>query len=437
MARCVHDPQFGRRPSRFDEGSRIRDRDHIVVRTVHHEERARSQELGRSERIERRNLVLPRLGVVGELRIGDEANRSRVLEKASRFVYPFLQRCGRAEGCDPAYPSVISSNADRKRTPKTGASDPDAADIGSRNERVDGRLEIATPSFDRKVTWACTSTAKIHCEYDPARVTRKSFRQIRIRRCVRCGSAGSARQAVTENQSGCACQSGRTRQVRGERQSVYLDSKFHSTLTLVGTPLSCRIVTPITPQSLAPACKEWGAVVRALLEGEQVLDVRKGGIRETGRQFELEASRFLLFPTVEHQQPELLKPAYQSWVSPEQFRTESQIIIGGWADVMHHAFCTTPEQLQALDSKLIWTEEYANARLAWKARQPLWVLVLRVHRFLEPIVIPDREQYHGCSSWCDLADLEANPFERPSEPALSDTAFAGRINQLPEWCRPV
>ncbi|MFZ4515488.1 MAG: DUF1802 family protein [Acidimicrobiia bacterium] len=195
-------------------------------------------------------------------------------------------------------------------------------------------------------------------------------------------------------------------------------------------------MTATTPQSTPIACKEWGAVVRALLAGEQILDVRKGGIRESGRAFDLAAQRFCLYPTVEHQQATLLKPAYQSWVAPDEVRVGSDIVIGGWADVVHHALCTTPEDLATIDSKLIWTEEYANQRLAWKARQPLWVLILRVHRFIEPIVIPDREQYHGCTSWCDLTDFPPDPYALPSEPALSDAAFAGRIAQLPDWCRP-
>ena len=65
---------------------------------------------------------------------------------------------------------------------------------------------------------------------------------------------------------------------------------------------------------MAPACKEWAAVVHALLEGEQILDVRKGGIREDGRHFSVQATRFWLYPTAEHQKPELLKEPYRHWI---------------------------------------------------------------------------------------------------------------------------
>jgi len=181
------------------------------------------------------------------------------------------------------------------------------------------------------------------------------------------------------------------------------------------------------------ACKEWDAVVRALLEGEQVIDLRKGGIREPGRQFDLASDRFFLYPTVEHQEPDLLKAAYRDWVDPAPVRRAGQIVIGGWADVIAHATIDDDAALATLDSKHIWTDAYAQSRLNWKARQPLWVLVLRVHRLLEPIAIPDRSEYHGCTSWMSLADMPADPYALPSEPVLSDTAFAGKLAGLPEW----
>ena len=48
--------------------------------------------------------------------------------------------------------------------------------------------------------------------------------------------------------------------------------------------------------------------MRALLAGEQILDLRKGGIREEGRHFALRSTRVWLYPTVEHQERELVRP---------------------------------------------------------------------------------------------------------------------------------
>jgi len=42
------------------------------------------------------------------------------------------------------------------------------------------------------------------------------------------------------------------------------------------------------------AFKEWAVTVRALAEGEQLLTLRKGGIREPGKHFKLDYDRFFL-----------------------------------------------------------------------------------------------------------------------------------------------
>jgi hypothetical protein len=186
-----------------------------------------------------------------------------------------------------------------------------------------------------------------------------------------------------------------------------------------------------------PAFKEWGVIVHALLEGEQILDVRKGGLHEDGRRFGLQATRVWLYPTAEHQDPELLKPAYRSTIDLAAGSPVGQPIrIDGWADIVGTATITEPEQLDALDAKLIWTREYAESRLHWKKRQPLWVLAMRVHRLVEPLEVPWREDYGGCTSWVDLEGLPADPATLPSELALSDVAFNARmkgvVDALPE-----
>ena len=168
--------------------------------------------------------------------------------------------------------------------------------------------------------------------------------------------------------------------------------------------------------------------MRALLAGEQILDVRKGGLREDGRHFGLRSRRFWLYPTAEHQRPELLKPAYRHQIDLSPGSPVGEPIrIDGWADTVGVATITDPDHLAALDSKLIWTLDYAASRLKWKKRDPLWVLALRVHRLQEPVTVPWRDEYGGCTSWVELDGLPADPASLPSEPALSDVAFEGRL----------
>lgn len=183
----------------------------------------------------------------------------------------------------------------------------------------------------------------------------------------------------------------------------------------------------------APAYKEWAAVVHALLEGEQILDIRKGGIREDGRHFAVQSTRLWLYPTLEHQRPELLKTAYARWVDREPPADgPGDFEIAGWADVVGVATTSDPDVLDALDGKVIWSKEYVETRFKWKKRDPLWILALRVHRLAEPIVVPYRDEYGGCTSWVELDGLPDDPASLPSEPVLSDVAFEAKLKGATE-----
>ena len=188
-----------------------------------------------------------------------------------------------------------------------------------------------------------------------------------------------------------------------------------------------------------PALKEWAAIVHALLEGEQIVDVRKGGIREDGRHFDVPARRCWLSPTAEHQKRELLKPAYAHWVDlAEAAPVGEPITVRGWADVVDVATISEPEHLDALDSKLIWARDYVESRFTWKRRDPLWVLALRVYALETPLTVAWDDAYGGCTSWVTYAGVPADPATLPSTPVLSDVAFEskhkGIRDAVPEEC---
>lgn len=176
-------------------------------------------------------------------------------------------------------------------------------------------------------------------------------------------------------------------------------------------------------------------MVDALLRGEQILDLRKGGIREEGRRFELRGDRFWLFPTYEHQDAALLKPAHRpalKRVLVERGRAADHVRIDGWAEVAGTALLTDPEPLEALDREFIWTGEYAAKRLRWKRRQPLWLLALRVHRVDKPLIVPMVPDYAGCSSWVTLRGVVDDPATLPGEPAVEASEFASRLRAVTE-----
>ena len=65
------------------------------------------------------------------------------------------------------------------------------------------------------------------------------------------------------------------------------------------------------------AFKEWYAIVEAIGSGRQNILLRKGGIHEGKRGFELRSESFWLFPTFFHQQLEKLNPEIGIDVIPQ------------------------------------------------------------------------------------------------------------------------
>ena len=187
------------------------------------------------------------------------------------------------------------------------------------------------------------------------------------------------------------------------------------------------------------AIKEWAVTVRALAEGEQLLTLRKGGIREENKHFEIEHDRFFLYPTFDHQRNDLVRESHvpelgralEEGVWPEASRpprrccrTAASPSPTGCASApgprsSASYLITDPRAIDALSPYYIWTPDYAEKRLAWKRRHPLHVIVLRTYRIPRPVTVKVRPEYHGCRSWIDLyRDL---PFE--GTPVLSDDEF--------------
>ena len=178
---------------------------------------------------------------------------------------------------------------------------------------------------------------------------------------------------------------------------------------------SCRI-----------ALKEWAVAVKALDRGEQILLLRKGGIREDGKDFRVLYPEFLLYPTFEHQKEDLLKPWYHRdlrQVLPQAGDMET-ITFSHWARVEEVIELTEQEKVDNLSSYYIWTQDYAQKRLHWKPRHPLSVMLLRVYRLQEPRRLPYLERYGGCKSWVELSqDVPLGQLT----PALTEEEFSIRV----------
>ncbi|KEQ25515.1 DUF1802 family protein [Paenibacillus tyrfis] len=184
------------------------------------------------------------------------------------------------------------------------------------------------------------------------------------------------------------------------------------------------------PQGQAVGLKEWAVAVEALKQGRQILIMRKGGIREETRDFQVESDSFYLYPTYEHQRKELIKPEFAERVddwAPEGNGEQAEI--GCCAELAEDILIETEEQLAKLKPFHIWTDRLAEERLKWKRTKPLHVMLLRVYALDEPVRIPVLDEYNGCKSWIGLPESLNGA---PRRPVLTDEAFAIEANRIRE-----
>ena len=122
------------------------------------------------------------------------------------------------------------------------------------------------------------------------------------------------------------------------------------------------------PNESQIAFKEWAVTVDALAQGQQVLLLRKGGIHEVTKDFRVAHPEFLLYPTYEHQQEDLLKPASQPLLQQTLMHSHAPdtVTFSYWAQVTETIKVAEPEKVQEYSKYHIWPNEYTDARLRWK-----------------------------------------------------------------------
>ena len=186
-----------------------------------------------------------------------------------------------------------------------------------------------------------------------------------------------------------------------------------------------------SPSLLIAALKEWAVAIEALTQGDTIVLLRKGGIREQA--FTIEQPQIWLYPTYEHQKPHLLKPDYASRVVQVESGWHPETVsIRSQACITHAYEVTDPAIVEALLPFHIWASEFVSERLKWKARLPLTVLLLRVYALPAARSIPYRTEYGGCKSWIELqADLPSNV-----APVLEDSAYQARVKAVQAALQP-
>lgn len=169
------------------------------------------------------------------------------------------------------------------------------------------------------------------------------------------------------------------------------------------------------------ALKEWSIVIDALAAGRQVFLLRKGGIAEGKRGFELLHRRFLLFPTWEHQHREALQPAWRERFEALEPPDGSTVELRYLAEV--HDIQPAPPDLRpflAHPETHVWTSRFFEKRYAYRPDLPLFVVAVRIFELPAPVNVPNDRRYQGCRSWVSLYEEVSVSDARP---ILSDAAF--------------
>ena len=180
--------------------------------------------------------------------------------------------------------------------------------------------------------------------------------------------------------------------------------------------------------TLVHALKEWRVAVTALEQGETIVLLRKGGIREAGGKFTVAHDRVLLYPTYEHQRSHLVKPQYAAVITPVEPGWHPETVrIGSWAMITDRLQSSDAATMAALFPFHIWNEVFVAERLQWKPNRPIEVLLLRVYTLPQPQVIAYDAAYGGCKSWLDL--MQAIVLD-DSTPALEDADYRKRCDQI-------
>jgi hypothetical protein len=177
------------------------------------------------------------------------------------------------------------------------------------------------------------------------------------------------------------------------------------------------------------AFKEWAVVVDALGRGDQIIILRKGGLREGRGGFQIEQPAFLLFPTAHHQQREAVLPEAQARFDEIEKRglPADAVRLEFIAEVVAWRKLASRDAIDRLTGQHIWRNEVIARRFEWGEEQGVLALAVRVSRLPQAAELPIRPEYGGCRSWVTLAtDVDVTA----ARPVLSEALFTAKLKQF-------
>src|SRR5712672_413788 len=127
------------------------------------------------------------------------------------------------------------------------------------------------------------------------------------------------------------------------------------------------------------AFKEWAVVVDALGHGEQILILRKGGIREKRGEFHVDHKTFWLFPTQYHEEERSVIASKRPALRELRATAPSDAVdIQFYAVVDNVVEIANAPVLDRLQGRHIWAEHVLRQRFEFGREHGLHALIVRV-----------------------------------------------------------
>ena len=167
--------------------------------------------------------------------------------------------------------------------------------------------------------------------------------------------------------------------------------------------------------------KEWAIVCEALGQGRQSIILRKGGIAEGRDGFSFKHTKFFLFPTWFHEQPQKVREPLSV---PNQASRTVEIQYAAQLDTVRTI--TSVETAEALAPLHILQLDVVRERFESYEAPGLHVALVRVFRVEPNWRFPNEKKYGGCRSWVKLPD----PGNLRLEPVLTDDEHARRRQEF-------
>jgi hypothetical protein len=185
-----------------------------------------------------------------------------------------------------------------------------------------------------------------------------------------------------------------------------------------------------SPNSTAPAFKEWQVVCDALASGRQSILLRKGGIHEGRAGFSFAHESFFLFPTRFHSQAdhvrEGLAPTLPEWQNGDILHITHHIT------ALRAVTLTSWDDVAALAPFHIYTEETVRQRFDWEGKGmsagSIHVALVEVRTLPTPLELTYQPSFGGCRSWIQIP-TPAN-LQTTSCPLVSHPDQLAAVNSL-------